>query len=356
MPPAASSSLPGENRLAAGSAARRRFGERRRPELGTADEDERARPSRSGVQLVRDGLLAGSGRADEEQRIRSRGFAGHGVPQRPDGGAVAEKRAFDAAAGVVQECLCDAQLALELGGPFRDARLERFIGGLELLGGAAALLVQLGVADRAGDLVRDDQDEPAVVRVERLRHGALDREHADQLVPDQQRDRDLALGIGEPGNGHGVAELGAAAGLDHLPALRRRIRPLLPQVVDVQQAALLGDHADDAGADPHATANRLVLVPAARDHAQHLAARLDEQDDRMVELEQLVHRPQRDVADLVQLERRVDGGRDALQDLELRGLPLDRPCEIVPAGRRRGHGIRRGRRAAYGNCSAEITR
>ncbi len=298
--------------------------------------------SRSGVQLVRDGLLAGSGRADEEQRLRPGGFAGHGVPQRPDGGAVAEKRAFDAAAGVVQECLSDAQLALELGGPFRDARLERFVGGLSSSAARRRSSYSCALRIALAIWLATIENEPAVVLVERLRHGALDREHADQLVADQQRDRDLALGVGESGNGHGVAELGAAAGLDHLPALRRRIRSLLSQVVDVQQAALLGDHADDAGADPHATANRLVLVAAARDHAQHLAARLDEQDDRMVELEQLVHRPQRDVADLVQLERRVDGGRDALQDLELRGLPLDRARQIVPAGRRRGHGIRRG--------------
>ena len=71
------------------------------------------------------------------------------------------------------------------------------------------------------------------------------------------------------------------------------------------------------GADPHASTDRLILVAAARHDPQCLAASLDEQDDRVMELEELVHRPQRDVVDLFQVEGRIDFRGNALQDLEL---------------------------------------
>ena len=89
----------------------------------------------------------------------------------------------------------------------------------------------------------------------------------------------------------------------------------------MQHLALLRDDADDAGADLHASADRLILVAAAGDDSQRLAAGLEQQNDRVVELEQLVHRPQRDVVDLVEVERRVDLGGHALQDLDLGRLP-----------------------------------
>ena len=350
-----------EKRLAAGRAMRR---------LAVGDSASAAYASsgqltkmnapgapRRGVKRVRHRLLAGSRRADEQQRLRSRGLARDGVPQRADRGAVAEQRTLDTAARVAQELLGDAQLALERGGPFGDARLERRVGRLQRLGGAAALLVELRVVDRAGDLVGDDRDEPAIVLAEASAARALDREDADQLVADQQRDRDLALGVGSPGTGTASPSSAPRPALTICRRCAAAYGALLAQVADVQHLALLRDHADDAGADPHAAADRLVLVAAAGDHAQRLAARLDQQDDRVMELEQLVHRPQRDVVDLLEVERRVDGGRDALQDLELRGLPLDcsvrdRPVRL--AARPSDQALEP--RGAYGNCSTERTR
>ena len=87
-----------------------------------------------------------------------------------------------------------------------------------------------------------------------------------------------------------------------------------PRLSSCRIFRLLRDDADGAGADADAAADRLVLVAAAGDDAQRLAAGFDEQDDRVMELEQLVHRPQRDVVDLVEIERRVDLGGHALQD------------------------------------------
>ena len=112
------------------------------------------------------------------------------------------------------------------------------------------LLVEPRVVDRARDLVGDDRDELALVLAEGAPHRALDREHADQLVAHQQRNGDLALRVGQAGDGNGVAELLAATGLHHLPPLRRGVRPLLPEVAHVQHLALLRHDADHAGADP----------------------------------------------------------------------------------------------------------
>ena len=55
----------------------------------------------------------------------------------------------------------------------------------------------------------------------------------------------------------------------------------------------------------------------------------------MMELEQVVHRPQRDVVDFLEIERHVDLGGHALQNLELRRLARER-CRRV----RLGHGSR----------------
>ena len=123
------------------------------------------RPERA-VQRVRHGFLARAGRADQQQRLGARRLARDGVAQGADRRALAEQRAVDAAARMAQQILGDAQLALERRRPFGDARFERGIGRLQRLGGAPPLVVQLRVADRARDLVRDDRDQAAIVLVE----------------------------------------------------------------------------------------------------------------------------------------------------------------------------------------------
>ena len=127
--------------------------------------------------------------------------------------------------------------------------------------------------------------------------------------------------LGSPGHRHRLSELRLAAGLHHLAPLCRSIGALLPEVVDVQHLALLRDDTDHAGADLHSPADGLILIASACHDFQRLAVGLEQQDVGVVELEQLVHRPQRDVTDLVQVERGIDVGGDALQDLELGCLP-----------------------------------
>ena len=56
---------------------------------------------------------------------------------------------------------------------------------------------------------------------------------------------------------------------------------------------------------------------AERCRREGIAAGLDEQDVGVVKLEQLVHRSQCDVVDLLKVQRRVDFGQHALEDIEL---------------------------------------
>jgi hypothetical protein len=74
----------------------------------------------------------------------------------------------------MQEILGDAQLALERRRPFRDPRFERGIGGLQRFGGPPPLVVELRITDRAGDLIRDNRHQTAIVRVECLPDRAFD--------------------------------------------------------------------------------------------------------------------------------------------------------------------------------------
>ena len=85
--------------------------------------------------------------------------------------------------------------------------------------------------------------------------------------------------------------------------------------------ALLRHHADHAGPDPHAAADCLIFVASACDDLQRLVVGLEQEDVRVVKLEQLVHRSQRDVADFVEVERGIDVRGDALQDSDFGRLP-----------------------------------
>ena len=69
------------------------------------------------------------------------------------------------------------------------------------------------------------------------------------------------------------------------------IPSLTLQVVDVHHPALLRNHPDDAGSDWYATADGLILVAPAGDDSQHPVVGLEQEYVRVVEFEQLVHRP-----------------------------------------------------------------
>ena len=162
----------------------------------------------------------------------------------------------------------------------------------------------------------------------------LDREHSNQFVANEQRNRDLALRVGQARDRHCVTNVRAAAGLHHLAPLCRRIRTLLSKVGELQHPPFLRHNADRAGADSDTAADGLILVAAAGDDAQCVAAGLDEQNERVMGLEQVVKRLQRMLVDLLEIERRVDLSGDALQDVEFGGLARERRCRTLRVGRR----------------------
>jgi hypothetical protein len=231
-----------------------------------------------------------------------------------------------------QEIFGHTQLTLERRRPFRDARFERRIGCLQRVGRAQPLVVQLRVADRARDLVRDDRDQAAIVLVKGSRLRTLDREHSNQFVANQQRNRDLALRVGQTRDRYGVANVRAAAGFHHLPPLCRRVRTLLSKISELQHPPFLRHDADRARADSHTAADGLILVAAAGNDPQRVAAGLDEQNERVMRLEQVVERLQRQFVDLLEIERRVDLSGDALQYVELGGLARQRRCRTLRVG------------------------
>ena len=118
------------------------------------------------MQGVRHGFLARARRTDQQQRLGARCLPGDRVAKGANRRALADERSVHAAARMVQEIFSDAQLALERRRPFGDARFERRIGRLQRVGGSPPLIVQLRVADRARDLVRDDRHQAAIVLVE----------------------------------------------------------------------------------------------------------------------------------------------------------------------------------------------
>ena len=154
----------------------------------------------------------------------------------------------------------------------------------------------------------------------------------------------MAFGVGQPGNRHDVTDFRGASRLHHLPALRRGVGALLTEIAQLQHLPLLRDDADGADADADAAAGRLILVAAAGDHPKGLTIRLEEQDDGVVRCEQLAHGHERDVVDFLEIERRVDLARDALQDLELRRLP----CDLRRRTFRLGHRMRLVSRVRHG--------
>ena len=267
-----------------------------------------------------DGFFPGAGRTHQQQRLAARRFACNPLAQGADRLAVAQQRSVHPVPRLAQEFFRDAKLALERCGPLGDASLERCVRRSQGFRGPVPLVIELRVANGARDLVGHDRDQRTFVIAEGAPDRGLDREDADELVADQQRHRELALGVGEPGNRNRVAEFRGPVGLEQLASLRGCVGTLLPQVADLQHLALLGDHADHAGADRNAPAERLILEATARHDAQRLLIGLEQQNVGVMEFEQIVHRPQSGLVNLVQVERRVDLRRDALQDLELGGV------------------------------------
>ena len=85
--------------------------------------------------------------------------------------------------------------------------------------------------------------------------------------------------------------------------------------------ALLRDHADHPGPDLYASADRLILIAPAGNDFQRPVVGLEKENAGVVELEELVHRPQRRVAYFVEVQGGVDVSGHALQDPDLGHLP-----------------------------------
>src|SRR4051812_47035544 len=79
---------------------------------------------------------------------------------------------------------------------WRRGRGRRHLG--QDLGGT---LAQLHVLDRNREVVAKEFDRGLVLFVEAIRHFALEAEHADELSPNEQRDAELTLWMGESGHG-----------------------------------------------------------------------------------------------------------------------------------------------------------
>ena len=117
------------------------------------------------MQGTRHGFLARTRRTGQQQRLGARCLPRDRVAEGANRRALADQRPVHTAARMIQEILGDAQLALERRRPFGDPRFERRIGRLQRVGGPPPLVVQLRVADRARDLVRDDCHQAAIVLV-----------------------------------------------------------------------------------------------------------------------------------------------------------------------------------------------
>ena len=101
-------------------------------------------------------FLPNSWSSGQEQRLHVRGLTRDIVAKRAHQGALAKQGTVDPAAGVAHKLLRDAQLALQRGRALGDARFERGVQRLQLLGAAPAVLIEPRVIDGAGNLVRDD--------------------------------------------------------------------------------------------------------------------------------------------------------------------------------------------------------
>src|SRR5262249_43275167 len=204
-----------------------------RLKLRTTHEDERAFTPRAAVESVSDRFLARPRRASQQQRLGAQRLSFYGFSEGANRRALAHEPPVPTAPPMPQQIFSGAQLALERSRSFRDAHFERRIGQLQLFGCAPPIVVQLRVTDRARDLVRDDRHQAEGMLVKRLPHRALDREHAYELVADKEGNCDLALCVWQTGDRDHVADFHAATGLHHLPPLRRGVRTLLSQVVQL---------------------------------------------------------------------------------------------------------------------------
>ena len=240
---------------------------------------------------ARDGFLARPRGTRQKKRPGRCGLTCDGIAQPPDGGAVAEQGPLHAIAGFAQERLRDAQFAFERRSSLRNPSLERHVGLLQRVSSESSLFVQPCIVDRTRNLVGDYRHEVALMLAKRAWHRTFDREHADQIVADEQRNGDLALRVGESGHPDRLSKLCMPVGSFHLAPLCRRVRALLTQVVDVHHSPLLRNHSDHAGPDLRAAADCLILVASACYDFQRPVVGLEQENVRVVKREQLVHRP-----------------------------------------------------------------
>ena len=136
---------------------------------------------------------------------------------------------------------------------------------VERLRSLSPLRVEPCVVNRARNLVRNDGHEVTLMLTKRARHGTLDREHADEIVADEQWNGDLAFRVREARNGDRLSELRTPTSLFHLASLSRSVGALLPQIADVHHPTLLRDHADHSGPNLDASADGLIFVAPACD-------------------------------------------------------------------------------------------
>ena len=126
-------------------------------------------------------------------------------------------------------------------------------------------------------------------------HRALDRKHADQIARISSGMATWLSALGSPGRAPRLQAL-APTGLHHLAPLRRGVGTLLAEIVHVQHLLLLAT----TPMTPVPTL-RVHRPPDSRSRGSPRPSvsgrQADEQDDRVVKLEEVVHRPQRDVVD-----------------------------------------------------------
>ena len=125
---------------------------------------------------------------------------------------------------------------------------------------------------------------------------------------------------GRPGiGGRGLAGADLARGF-HPRAHALQVAHAGADVPDPHHLPALADDADDALPQPHLGPGALLGVAAGRRDAQDVAGQVLEEDHRVREAQDAVHRPEDDPEDLVEVQRGGDLGGDLLDDPDVVGL------------------------------------
>ena len=148
----------------------------------------------------------------------------------------------------------------------RDTGLQRLVetqqlgvGGIELARALDGIEVHPRVVDAGGDLIADDRQQHLVKFVEGVGCCALDAEHADQPVLDDEGNRQLALRMGKPRHLHRRLKRGLPRGL-RAGAHAGEIGPLRRDIAHAHNAPPPRRHAEHAL--PHG-----ISAPVRRHHS-----------------------------------------------------------------------------------------